>query len=635
MAALAISQTQQSCRARSVLWHWGLCFLLLAVSLPAHGQKSCGTALKGIDHKRYEEAVAAYEQKDYDRCGQQMFKLAKRYPRSADVQFYAGLLSVQRDNGAAIRKYFGRVLSICPDYPDARVFLYDGIIRYSDEDYEGAEASLQRFFDSVNRDERPSYMVHYMEASNYLYWSQFLSEAQRHKVPFAPRLMMGASSSHDELMPYVTADGQEIYYVRYLPEEQGATFYHRELERKIPQLCMSRWKDTSYSAGTPLPTPFNTHESEGGVTLTADGRTLYLSAMTRTHRGYANYDIYSATLKDGHWGALEPAGKAINSETTWDAQPSVTADGQYIYFASNRPGGQGGIDIWRCRRLPNGDWSRAENLGPTVNTPGNEKCPFIHADGHTLYFASNGWQGFGGYDMYFINLDDKAASIPTNMGLPINGEKDDVCMGVTSDGRRAYYAGRHPERGLGGTDIIEFDLYPAAQPEPMQCCVGHVASADGKPLAAQLHVSRGATPAACYLTDSADGRFAAMLSLQASNLVWVTCEGYLPWASVGTWHTMGGIPERIVLRSAKVGARQPLPFAVEGGKLTPDQQRLMDCYVEFLLEHPMTNVRIEAPHQSSAKAIYDYLLTRSLRPSRLDYRGGGDVAETRIVITQK
>lgn len=605
-------------------------WLLPVISL--WGQRSCGTPLKGADLKRYEEAVAAYEQKDYDKCGAIIYRLAKRHGRSADVQFYAGLLSVERDNAAGIRKYFGKVLSICPDYPDPRVFLYDGIIKYSDEDYAGAVTSLQRFFDTVNRNSKPAYLALYMEASNYLYWSQFLAEAAKNKVPFAPRLMMGASSRHDEIMPYMTADGQEIYYVRYVPEEQGATFYHREIEHKVPRIYMSRWKDTTYSAGTPLPEPFNTHDSEGGITMTADNSTLYLAVMQRTRKGYANYDIYRTTLRNGKWSPMESAGKAVNGEDTWDAQPSITADGQYLYFASNRPGGQGGIDIWCCRRLPNGDWSRAENLGPRVNTPGNEKSPFIHADGRTLFFASNGWQGFGGYDTYFINLDDTATRIPTNMGLPINSDKDDVCMGVTTDGRRAYYAGQHPERGLGGADIIEFDLYPAARPEPMQWHNGQIVSDKGTPLAARLHIDRGRNNKACYLSDSSDGRYAALLSMQNDNLVWATCEGFLPWADIVEHN---GLPERIVLRPATTGSSQPLPIRLSNSQLTSSQKQLLNCYVAFLLEHPLINIRIEAPRQADAKAIYDYLLTRKLRPSRIDYRGGGDVMETRMVVTQK
>jgi Tol biopolymer transport system component len=154
-----------------------------------------------------------------------------------------------------------------------------------------------------------------------------------------------------------------------------------------------------------LPAPFNSGDPEGGVSLTADGRELYFSII-RTVAGYANSDVYCVRRVDGVWQQPDALGPQVNGDRTWESQPTVSPDGRTLIFASNRKGGQGGIDLWRCHRLKNGDWSRAENLGPAVNTAGNERLPFIHADSKTLYFASNGWQGFGGYDMYFINLTD-------------------------------------------------------------------------------------------------------------------------------------------------------------------------------------------------------------------------------------
>ena len=605
----------------------------IVLATAAKAQTSCGTPLKGQNQQRYEEAVEAYRAKNYDKCATIISKLVKAAPRNADVHLYAGLVAAHRNNPAGIRTHFGKVFSICHSPADARAYLYQGIIRYSDDDFDGAVASLNRYFDIVNADQRPEYMVYYNEASNYLHWSQFLADAQRDKVPFAPQVMLGASSRHDELMPYITFDGQEIYYIRYVPEDDAPTFYQRELEHKVPRLCISRWKDTTYSEGQVLPEPFNTHASEGGITITADGRTLYIAAMQSKKRDYTNFDIFTSTLKDGKWTPLQPASSAINGERTWEGQPSITPDGQFLYFASNRPGGQGGTDIWRCRRLPNGDWSRAENLGPSVNTPGNEKCPFIHADGHTLFFASNGWQGFGGYDTYFINLNDPTNNIPTNLGLPINSEKDDICFGVMSNGQKAYYGGQHPVRGMGGHDIIQFDLYAAARPESMTPCKGHVAAANGKPIAAQIHLNRTGSSDAHYPLDST-GRYCVMLSTQQNNLVWATADGFLPWATIASRQNPT-LPQQITLQPLKKDSRTPLAIGSTNGNLTPDEKRLIDVYVDFLLQHPKIFIRIETPNPKQAKAVYDYMVSRKLRPARIEYLSGYGIENSRLVVTQE
>lgn len=611
------------------------CAILVAllIAFAATAQTStCGTPLKGPNQQRFDEAVEAYRSKNYDKCATIISKLVKAAPRNADVHLYAGLIAAHRNNSAGIRTHFGKVFSICPTHPDARVYLFQGIIRYSDDDFGGAVSSLNRFFDIVNTDQRPEYMVYYNEASNYLHWSQFLDEASRNKAPFAPQVMLGASSRHDELMPYITFDGEEIYYIRYVPEDDAPTFYQRELEHKTPRLCISRWKDTTFSEGQVLPEPFNTHSSEGGITITADGRTLYIAALQSNRNNYANFDIFTSSLVNGHWTPLQPASNAINGERTWEGQPSITPDGQYIYFASNRPGGQGGTDIWRCRRLPNGDWSRAENLGSSVNTPGNEKCPFIHADGHTLFFASNGWQGFGGYDTYFINLNDPTNNIPTNLGLPINSEKDDICFGVMSNGRMAYYGGQHPVRGMGGHDIIQFELYAAARPEGMTPCKGVVTNAGGTPIAAQIHLNRTGSNDAHYILDTT-GRYCVMLSTQQNNLVWATAEGCLPWATIATRQN-ATLPQRIALQPAKKNNRMPISTGSVNGKLTPDEQRLIDVYIDYLLQHPKLFVRIETPHAVQAQAVYEYMVSRKMRPARIEYFSGYGIENSRLVITQ-
>ncbi|MBQ0016674.1 MAG: PD40 domain-containing protein, partial [Bacteroidales bacterium] len=356
---------------------------------------------------------------------------------------------------------------------------------------------------------------------------------------------------------------------------------------------------------------------EGGITITADGKHCYLSASTKNRNGYNNFDLYNSQLIGGIWQPFESLGTPINNDRSWDAQPSISADGQHLYFASNRPGGLGGTDIWHCHRLPNGDWSRPANMGSTINTAGNEKCPFIHADGHTLYFASDGWQGFGGYDMYFINLDDPTTEQPSNLGLPINGEGDDICLGVTANGATAYYAGRHPVRGLGGADILSFDLYPAARPESMTFSQGIITSTNGLPLAATITIDRTATLPAVYLIDTS-GKYRIMISTHETNLISVQAPGYIPFASIGLpQRTPGLLPDHIQLKPIENHNPITLNINPTQQKLRPIDQRLLDIYIQFLLNNPTSSATIEAPNKTISEQIHNYLLSKKLRPSRL------------------
>lgn len=593
--------------------------------------------------------MEAFEKGHYLESNELLKKLVSKNPRSADVYFYLGLCAAKRDdNPAAIRRYFTKLNTICPDYPDPRAHFYMGVIYYSDDRFDEAVDCFNRFFDGVNvmvpsDEETPSQAAArqeatalYEEASNYLYWSQFLAEAYRNQPPFNPHVVLGVSSRHSEQMPYMTVDGKSMYYLRQVPEGKEYSYYSKTHEEKVVRLCVSRWKDTTFSEGDVMEAPFNQSVGEGGVTLTADNRILYYSVLRPDRKGYANVDIFCSRLKDGRWTPIENAGTNVNGDHSWESQPSITPDGQFLYFASNRPGGLGGTDIWRCRRLPNGTWSRAENLGPSVNTSGNEKSPFIHADGKTLYFASNGWQGFGGYDMYFININDTYLQRPTNMGLPINTEKDDICFGVTTGGSQAYFAGLPTTSvGVGESDVFLFDLYPAARPEPMRCLQGRLTTADGAPLGGSVTVSRQEANDAVYLSDSTDGRFSLVLSERADNVVAASAEGYMPQVRfVPHAQVRRGVSSdllRFALQPLEQGGKYPLGgFPLRPS--SPEFERMLDVYADFLIAHPQINIRIEAPKTVDAKPIYDYLLSRKLRPERLSFHGGTDVPSIRLVI---
>lgn len=619
--------------------------IMLMVVLPAavFAQEegvTCGTKFKAADQTMFEKAKSLAQSKKYKESREMLHKLSSKYPSAPDPYFYLGMIAVEKDyNAAGIRRYFTKVIALCPNYPNALAHYYKAIVDYTDENYDEAVASLNAYFDITNQQRKAEYEAVYEEASNYLYWSQFLAEANRTKVPFKPYVVGGVSSKHNEYLPYLTPDGTAFYYLRQAPEEKPATFYKRELETKIWRLYRSDRRDTSFTEGVEMPFPFNTTENEGSPTMTADGKVVYYSKMIMKN-GQSNCDIFRTTYEKGKWTELESAGLTVNGDKSWESQPSVTADGEYLYFASNREGGMGGTDIWRCHRLPNGEWSRAENLGPSINTPGNEKCPFIHADGKTLYFASNGWQGFGGYDMYFINVNDTYLQRPTNMGLPINSEGDEICFGVTSDGQKGYYAGKPHEgvAGRGGSDLFFFDLYASAQPEPMKLSTARVVTSDGKPVVASVSVYRKGANRMRYTSDKESGSVSMMLSMKEDNFVVATAKDYVPAVrmikATMVKQATFVIPD-MQMQPIKKGGKYPISgiqYATKG--LSDTGKTILDAYVEFLRENPMVHVRIEGVTENIVKAVYDYMISQKLRPERLSYKAGG-TAELQLVVTQK
>ncbi|HMQ00422.1 MAG TPA: hypothetical protein PKC24_11625, partial [Cyclobacteriaceae bacterium] len=232
-----------------------------------------------------------------------------------------------------------------------------------------------------------------------------------------------------QYFPVLTADNQQLYYTRRLGLA-GGDDEDIVLARKDEQ---GNWlKAVSVSDR------INSSNNEGTCTISADGRKLiFTSCMGR--RGYGSCDLFQSTREGEEWSEPVNLGSNINS-AAWESQPSLSADGRTLYFVSDRPGGFGQRDIYVSNMQEDGNWSKAQNLGPEINTPLDELSPFIHANGQTLYFASNGHVGYGGYDIFFTERAGKFWTRPENLGAPVNNFEDQLSLFITADGKQAFYS---------------------------------------------------------------------------------------------------------------------------------------------------------------------------------------------------
>lgn len=220
----------------------------------------------------------------------------------------------------------------------------------------------------------------------------------------------------------------------------------------------------------------NTDGNEATIGLSADGQQLY---VYRDDNGDGN--IYISKLDGNYWTPPYKMDASNINSPHWEPSACISADGNFMYFVSNRPGGFGGRDIYQCKRLPNREWSHPENLGPTINTPYDEDAPFMHPDGITFFFSSTGHNSMGGFDVFYsTKVANNVWTKPINMGYPINTTDDDIYFVTSSDGRRAYYASFRPE-GKG-----EKDIYLVTMPKPFVQSVailaGWLKNKDGSPI---------------------------------------------------------------------------------------------------------------------------------------------------------
>jgi Tol biopolymer transport system component len=200
----------------------------------------------------------------------------------------------------------------------------------------------------------------------------------------------------------------------------------------------------------------NTKFHDGPVTISADGNTMYFSSDSfreksfekdkSNHLKLSRNNLFIATKAGENWGNIKSL--PFNSKEYSTSNPSLSRDGKTLYFSSNMPGSIGGVDIWKVAVNADGTFGTPENLGANVNTEGNESFPFIADDNTTLYFASSGKQGLGGYDVYMIDLAKGTAA--ENMGKPINTEKDDFAFTFNKDKNTGFLSSNRN----GNDDIL-------------------------------------------------------------------------------------------------------------------------------------------------------------------------------------
>ncbi len=202
--------------------------------------------------------------------------------------------------------------------------------------------------------------------------------------------------------------------------------------------------------------PFNTEKNDGSVALFREDRLIIFATEGRAD-GVGSTDLFVGRVENGRVSSIRSLGATINTKH-WESQPAITPDESRLYFISDRPGGEGEEDIWMATKTGEDSegfplWSTPVNLGPSVNTEGGERSPTVTLDGATLYFASDGLPGFGGYDIYMTTLRQGVWSVPANLGSIINSDEDDLFFFAPRNDHPFYFAS---SRGGGRGEL---DIY--------------------------------------------------------------------------------------------------------------------------------------------------------------------------------
>lgn len=226
----------------------------------------------------------------------------------------------------------------------------------------------------------------------------------------------------------------------------------------------------------------NSDAHDATISVSPDGQTLFIY-----RDNFGDGQVLESKLIGETWSEPVLLGSDINS-SAWETHATISADGNTLYFVSDRDGGTGKRDIYRCVKLPNGEWSKSLNIGPPINTEYDEDAPFLTPDGKTLYFASKGHNSMGGFDIFYSTMgEDGEWSSPINMGYPLNTVDDDVFFVPMADGRRAYYSSAK-DGGYGLKDIYLVDMPDVLNESQLAVLKGFIIAPEGDELPDDLRI---------------------------------------------------------------------------------------------------------------------------------------------------
>lgn len=611
------------------------CFLLLLLSVSFQ----CLSQSKATYSTKKKKAIASFEQSEnYMIRGQtaQAIDLLQK-ALGADQNFaeaHLRLGSLYKDIGNINKAVYhlGRAIEVLPkDRRVAGAYYALADINFKAEQYDEAKELLEAFKTVGQPDKRLL-----PEIDKLMRNIDFSKEAKKNALPFKPvPLPLPLNRFQLQYFPVLTADQNTLIFTR---REGVAAQYDEDI------VFSKKGNDGNWQRPESISDKINTPSNEGTTAISADGRMLIFTSCVG-RKGYGSCDLFVTYRTGEEWSEPENLGPQINS-AAWESQPSLSADGRTLYFVSDRPTGFGKRDIWVSHYGEDG-WSKAENLGNKINTADDEVSPFIHANDQTLYFASKGHPGFGGFDLFASDLTAVGWTNPENIGYPLNNSDDQISLFITSDGKKGYYSYEENYRtAYYSSKLYEFDVPEVIQVENRSNYVkGKVYDAKSKmPLGAQIELYDIAKDALVnsVAADSITGDYLIVLTQGSEYALYVSKPNYL-FQSLSFDYSekedFEPIHIDIFLEPLMTGIKTTLKnifFDTDQYTLRTKSKTELERIIKFLKDNPTIKVSIGGHTDDigsdvynkqlslqRAKSVYAYLVQQGVAEKQLEYKGYG------------
>lgn len=446
------------------------------------------------------------------------------------------------------------------------------------------------------------------------------------------------NSPYADYSPVLSADQSTLIFTTRRKQSMGGKTY--EGGRYFEDIYISEYRNSQWSMAKSIGETINTEGNEASVGISPDGQEILIY---KDDDGDGN--IYSTTLKGDVWSSPVKLNNTINS-SYWEPSAFISADEQTIYFTSDRPGGYGGRDLYLSHKTEKGDWGKAINMGSLINTSFDEDAPYIHPDGITLFFSSNGHNTMGGFDIFYSALSEETGlwSNPVNVGYPVNSPDDDIFYVVSPDKTKAFYSS-FKENGYGEKDnymITFLDREKAS----IVLLKGNIKDTEGKvPKEVEITVTDNETEKVVVIKrpNSKTGDYLLVLTPGKNYNISYEAEGFLFYSEnrqIAKKANYYEVYRPVQLPPIVIGSKVVLNnifFDFDRATLRAISNVELKLIHKFLVKHPKVGIEIDGYtdskgtveynidlSQQRAKAVVDYLLEKGIGKNRLQSKGFGE-----------
>ncbi len=560
------------------------------------------------------------------------------------------------------KNLFIKTLEFCPDYHGNCTY-YLGVYYYTKREMPEAINYFKKFL-AFQHEDPNRYPNDYDKKVNdvrevikeFEETETFLSES----VPFSPKIVENVSSSNDEYFPMISPDNELIFYTRKLNRSNLGDGAVRST-KTIEELTFSSRPDINalFDKGQALKPPFNdgSFTNYGSATLSVDNKEMIICACKTEvvyGQNYLNCDLYSTIYErtgnggnDFKWSPLVNLGPEINTVDGWEAQPSLSADGNTLFYTVARPTSRDN-DIYIVKRKADGTWGTPRPFDE-INTDGKDKSPFLHQDSETLYFVStcsDTRKGAGGLDIFYIREEkDGKWSKPKNIGSPINTPGDELGIFVSTDGHYAYYSSKQ------GPDwnIYYFELYEEARPKSVAIIKGELKDENGTPIEnASVEITYANSDEVSKIkVNGNDGKYAAVIKTDVAQDVMVTVkkdnaafDSKLISKEQLSKPVVTHKENDLTVKELKAGEAYTLHdilYQTNSSVLSDKSKFVLKQFAKFLKEHPSISITIQGHtddigddqqnqilSEQRAKGVSTYLISLGIDQNRLNAKGFGE-----------